>query len=142
MSIFESTTEFSAGLSVYGYVDEPFPNAGLNDMITSSHQFSRLLSHTMTITNEDYNLTTEDAIYRLNSSRRVSEANCVIFFSAQRDTTALPALLPTRLDVRVVAVGFDATDLTGIVKENGIAVSVPYDFTSQDVQNVVDAVLS
>ncbi|KAK5966245.1 hypothetical protein GCK32_005419 [Trichostrongylus colubriformis] len=145
-SIFESPAQFSAGLSVYGYVDEPFPNAGLNDMKTSYQQFSNLLTSKMIIKEDDYDLTTDDAINSLNSSPRINGGidgiNCVIFFSAQRDTTALPALLPALLDARIVAVGFDATDLSGIVKENGKAVSVPYDFTAQDVQNVVDAVLS
>ncbi|KAK6045425.1 hypothetical protein COOONC_17070 [Cooperia oncophora] len=59
------------------------------------------------------------------------------------DTNGLPELTPTLApgETTIVAVGFDATDLTGIVKQKGIAVSVPYAFTVDDVQNVVHAVL-
>ncbi|KAK6058534.1 hypothetical protein COOONC_03897 [Cooperia oncophora] len=83
------------------------------------------------------------AINILNKNSRLTEVNCLIFFSAQLDTNGLPELTPTLApgETTIVAVGFDATDLTGIVKQKGIAVSVPYAFTTEDVDSVVNAVL-
>ncbi|KAK6057629.1 hypothetical protein COOONC_04853 [Cooperia oncophora] len=83
------------------------------------------------------------AINILNKNSRLTEVNCLIFFSAQLDTNGLPELTPTLApgETTIVAVGFDATDLRGIVKQKGVAISVPYAFTKGDVQNVVSVVL-
>ncbi|VDO21698.1 unnamed protein product [Haemonchus placei] len=63
--------------------------------------------------------------------------------TGEKDTAGLPVLTPMLApSAKIVAVGFNDTDLTGIVKMNGTAVSVPYAFSTDDVQSVVQAVLS
>ncbi|KAK6009712.1 hypothetical protein OSTOST_25338 [Ostertagia ostertagi] len=59
------------------------------------------------------------------------------------DTSDLPVLKPQKMDsdATIVAVGFNSTNLEKIVDQKGRAVKVPFAFTSEDVQNVVKAVL-
>ncbi|VDO21706.1 unnamed protein product [Haemonchus placei] len=97
----------------------------------------------MTYDEDENDETTGDAINSINDYKGMSEVNCLIFFSALMDTAGLPELTPTLApNAKIVAVGFNGTDLMGIVRTNGTALSVPYAFSPDDVQNVVQAVLS
>ncbi|KAK6041681.1 hypothetical protein COOONC_20814 [Cooperia oncophora] len=84
------------------------------------------------------------AIYKINNYTNYGEVNCLVFISAQLNTTKLPELNPTSMgsSATIVAVGFNGTDLTGIVDQRGTAVSVPYEYNATDAQNVVEAVLN
>ncbi|KAK5983432.1 hypothetical protein GCK32_020291, partial [Trichostrongylus colubriformis] len=84
------------------------------------------------------------AITALNKNKRVAnETNCLIFFSAQLNTNKLPELSPKfASSATIVAVGLNMTDLGGIVKQKGTAVSVHNDFTEDDIDRVVSAVLT
>ncbi|XGW34484.1 hypothetical protein V3C99_018414 [Haemonchus contortus] len=144
-SLFDQGNGFKAGLSLYGYADagQRFPNAGLNSMSSTFAKFDNDLMTRMTYDEDGNDETTGNAINSINGYEGMSAVNCLIFFSAQKNTAGLPELTPMLAPIaKIVAVGFDDTDLTGIVKMNGNAVTVPYAFSTDDVQSVVKAVLS
>ncbi|EPB66344.1 hypothetical protein ANCCEY_14565 [Ancylostoma ceylanicum] len=61
--------------------------------------------------------------------------------TAEQDTKTLPQLNPQNMHLkRIVAVGFNGTDLTKVVPPGGVAVSVKYDYADEDVENVMDAI--
>ncbi|KHJ90614.1 hypothetical protein OESDEN_09541 [Oesophagostomum dentatum] len=82
------------------------------------------------------------AISTINSlSSADDRINCIVFFSAQRNTQSLPVLNPENQQIkRIVAVGFDSTDLTRVAGNRGIAVSVPYYWKDSDVENIMKAI--
>ncbi|EYC44158.1 hypothetical protein Y032_0470g2028 [Ancylostoma ceylanicum] len=61
----------------------------------------------------------------------------------RKDTEKLPKLQPKSKEwERIVAVGFDDTDLTNVTdKDRGVVVSIPYNFSEDDVKKVIDALL-
>ncbi|KHJ95420.1 hypothetical protein OESDEN_04635 [Oesophagostomum dentatum] len=62
--------------------------------------------------------------------------------SAQVDTSTLPKLNPKSKHLkRIVAVGFNETDLAGVVSDRGVAVKVPILFKPDDTENVLNAIL-
>ncbi|ETN74995.1 hypothetical protein NECAME_12582 [Necator americanus] len=62
--------------------------------------------------------------------------------TAKQDTTQLPKLNPINMGLeRIVAIGFNSTDLNGIIADNGVALSVPYHYLEDDVNLIIDAIL-
>ncbi|KHJ76177.1 hypothetical protein OESDEN_24203 [Oesophagostomum dentatum] len=87
-------------------------------------------------------MTTEKAIQVINNLSSIdTRINCLVFFSAQKNTQQLPLINPINKGItRIVAVGYDSTDLTKVVGTRGVAVSVPYYWKESDVENVVKAI--
>ncbi|KAK6012698.1 hypothetical protein OSTOST_22129, partial [Ostertagia ostertagi] len=116
--IFKIATEIRAVIAVYGYYEEHFPHVEVNDMRRSFPTFSPLLDK-MTYDKDADPLTTEEL-----------------------DTSGLPELKPNLCsDAVIVAVGFNGTNLRKIVEGRGQAISVPYAFEEEHIQEVVEAVL-
>ncbi|ETN86354.1 hypothetical protein NECAME_16383 [Necator americanus] len=91
-------------------------------------------------------LSTAEAIEELNNLKdEKNHVNCLIFLSAQENTTDLPPfdLESSNSSInRIVAVGLSETNLTKIVvPPRGVALSVSYNYTQNNVAEVVDAVL-
>ncbi|KHJ77782.1 hypothetical protein OESDEN_22598 [Oesophagostomum dentatum] len=87
-------------------------------------------------------LTTERAIQVINNlPAGDTRINCLVFFSAQKNTQLLTPINPINKEIkRIVAVGYDSTDLSKVVGTRGVAVSVPYYWKDSDVENVVKAI--
>ncbi|KAK6017302.1 hypothetical protein OSTOST_17178 [Ostertagia ostertagi] len=136
---------FKAGLALYGYAEKDFPGPGM-DCRDSFKGFSGALRR-MKVTTKGNGMNTKKAITSINNYGKYKttkrNVNCVVFLSAQHDTSDLPVLKPRKMDsdATIVAVGFNSTNLEKIVDQKGRAVKVPFAFTSEDVQNVVRAVL-
>ncbi|RCN33727.1 hypothetical protein ANCCAN_20430 [Ancylostoma caninum] len=132
----------TAGLWAYGHtLSTTSPDAALNSMMDEYDDFMGKLVE-LEYEEIDEPLSTADAIERINETydnRR--RANCLVFFSAQQNTGVLPQLNPQNMNLkRIVAVGFNSTDLSKVVPPGGVAVSVKYDYVDEDVENVMDAI--
>ncbi|KIH53741.1 hypothetical protein ANCDUO_16120 [Ancylostoma duodenale] len=137
-----STMSSTAGLWAYGHtLSTTSPDAALNSMMADYDDFMSKLVE-LEYEEVDEPLSTADAIERINETydnRR--RANCLVFFSAQQNTEVLPQLDPQNMNLkRIVAVGFNSTDLKKVVPPGGVAVSVRYDYVDEDVENVMDAI--
>ncbi|KHJ85047.1 hypothetical protein OESDEN_15232 [Oesophagostomum dentatum] len=88
-------------------------------------------------------LTFRNAIQVINSLPETeSRINCVVLFSAQNNTQTLPALNPQNKEIkRIVAVGYDSTDLSKVVGSRGVAVSVPFYWKDSHAQTILNAIL-
>ncbi|EYC33101.1 hypothetical protein Y032_0002g601 [Ancylostoma ceylanicum] len=91
-------------------------------------------------------LNTSDAIKVINQLEDPKHrANCLIFFSAQQDTSTLPRLDPSSSRSgfrRIVAIGFNETDLQHVVVQpRGVALSILLQYLRWDIEAVVNAVL-
>uniref|UniRef100_W6ND40 Uncharacterized protein n=1 Tax=Haemonchus contortus TaxID=6289 RepID=W6ND40_HAECO len=142
-SLFEKAN-FRGGLSLYGYVGQPFPNAGLNDIRSTFSRFRELLNG-MEYSEDGVLIKLKDAIDLINRYSKYTRVNCncLIFISAQHDTSGCSVLNPNLgSDRTIVGIGFNETDLSGIIGDQDRALKVPFEFTKKDVENVVDAVLS
>ncbi|RCN51830.1 hypothetical protein ANCCAN_01918, partial [Ancylostoma caninum] len=61
--------------------------------------------------------------------------------TSRKDTQELPKINPQHWQLdRVVAVGFNDTDLSGIVPYNGVAVPVPFSYKGKHISDVVSAI--
>ncbi|KAL6736481.1 hypothetical protein Aduo_006831 [Ancylostoma duodenale] len=140
---FKSTVGSKAGITKYGYVSTFSVHVALNELKDSHEEFTKVID---TAPDEDIAepFDTAEAIEIVNRFTKLNgHANALIFISAQKDTKNLPKLEPRSKDwKRIIAVGFDGTDLNNVVdKKKGVAVSVPYNFSMADVKNVIDALL-
>ncbi|RCN29349.1 hypothetical protein ANCCAN_24894 [Ancylostoma caninum] len=71
-----------------------------------------------------------------------TRVNSLIFISAQQDTSDLPHFKPKDCLKKVIAVGFNGTDLGKVVENvTGEAISISYNFSEHDARNVIDALL-
>ncbi|KAK6023877.1 hypothetical protein OSTOST_10325, partial [Ostertagia ostertagi] len=142
--LFDSTSQFRAGLSPYGHVRGTFLRDEFAKLESSFEGFRPLLNRMHYTTSGS----ATSATMALNAINRYKEfkknhVNCLIFFSAQLNPAGLPHLKPImEPNATLVAVGFNGVNLEHIVKGKGKAISVPYAFTSEHVQNVVNAVLA
>ncbi|EYC44162.1 hypothetical protein Y032_0470g2030 [Ancylostoma ceylanicum] len=140
---FKSTVESKAAITKYGYVKSFTIMAAINALKDMHEDFVRDIdTDPEDISTPPFN--TAEAIQRINRFDRVKgRANSLIFISAQKDTENLPKLEPKSKEwKRIIAVGFDGTDLTNVIdKDRGAAVSVPYNFSEDDVKKVIDALL-
>ncbi|EYB92508.1 hypothetical protein Y032_0193g1400 [Ancylostoma ceylanicum] len=137
-----STMSSTVGLWAYGHtLTTTSPDAALNFMMDEYDDFMDKLVE-LEYEEIDEPLSTADAIERINETYdNKRRANCIVFFSAQQDTKTLPQLNPQNMHLkRIVAVGFNGTDLTKVVPPGGVAVSVKYDYADEDVENVMDAI--
>ncbi|KHJ85145.1 hypothetical protein OESDEN_15133 [Oesophagostomum dentatum] len=130
----------TGGLWAYGYTDFP-TSPDLTKMTGSREEFEKQLEK-MKFTEAGDPLTTEMAIRVINNLPAGDiRINCLVFFSAQKNTQQLTPIDPKNKEIkRIVAVGYDSTDLTKVVGTRGIAVSVPYYWKDSDVENVVKAI--
>uniref|UniRef100_W6NDU8 Uncharacterized protein n=1 Tax=Haemonchus contortus TaxID=6289 RepID=W6NDU8_HAECO len=144
-SLFEKAN-FRGGLSLYGYVRQKFPEAGLNDIRSTFPRFRELLNG-MEYSEDSPLMELKNATDSINSTNCTvwerSGVNCLIFISAQYDTSGCSVLNPNLgSDRTIVGIGFNETDLSGIIGDQDRALKIPFKFTQKDVENVVDAVLS
>ncbi|KAL6736468.1 hypothetical protein Aduo_006818 [Ancylostoma duodenale] len=133
----------SAGFWAYGYTNfSKYANTSLENMTKDYNKFHRELLKMEYVKIADP-MTTREAIEEINqmyvSGRK---ANCIVFFSAQKNTKGLPKINPRNMQHadRVIAVGID-TDLGGIVPHYGEAVRVPLYYRDHYVEFVRDAIL-
>ncbi|EYC37287.1 hypothetical protein Y032_0809g2457 [Ancylostoma ceylanicum] len=144
VTFFSSRGNLTAGLAFYGYVKNlPFNlNPALNDMKSSAEDFVKKVDAELWLRNTVNPSNTREAIQKINSFTKIrGRANCMIIISEQENTKDLPPLDPPRDWKRIVAVGFNGTNLTRIVSPTrGKAISVPYKFTDKDVEEVVNGV--
>ncbi|EYC06850.1 hypothetical protein Y032_0073g735 [Ancylostoma ceylanicum] len=133
----------TAGFWAYGYTNfSKSANTSLETMTKNYYKFNEELLK-MEYFNTTDPWTTKEAIEELNrmyvSGRR---ANCIVFFSAQKNTTGLPQINPKNMDHadRVIAVGID-TDLRGIVPYYGQAVRIPLYYRNDYVYRVLTAIM-
>ncbi|KAK6738415.1 hypothetical protein RB195_020494 [Necator americanus] len=144
--LFEAEGFSSLGLWLYGHT-ELFTSLedALNYMRTSPFEFLEDLQE-VSYSAEDKPVTTASAIKKLNELvDKENRVNCLIFFSAQEKIAELPRLEPdcSKSGInRIVAVGLSDTNLHRVVvPPQGVAVRVPYSFTSKNVEEVVAAVM-
>ncbi|KHJ95421.1 hypothetical protein OESDEN_04636 [Oesophagostomum dentatum] len=106
----------TAGLWAYGYTS--FPASPDISNFTETYEEFRVVLEKMNFANVSNPITT-----------------------ARRNTLPLPVLYPKSKEIkRIVAVGFDNTDLSETVGKGGIAVSVPYFWKEPDVANILEAI--
>ncbi|KAL6744167.1 hypothetical protein Aduo_017128 [Ancylostoma duodenale] len=91
-------------------------------------------------------LNTSDAIRVINQLEDPKRrANCLIFFSAQQDTSKLPQLNPSPSKSafqRIVAIGFNETDLQHVVvPPRGVALSISVQYMGWELEALVNAIL-
>ncbi|KAL6736483.1 hypothetical protein Aduo_006833 [Ancylostoma duodenale] len=147
-SFFNSSGNLTAGLAIYGYVSMLPINLipALNSMTSSPESFNKELDKEIWLRDTDEPSDTTEAIQEINDFKKVKgRANCLIFISAHSilriNTEGLPPLDPPQDWERIVAVGFNGTDLSKVaVPPRGKAVSVPYSFAAENVEDVVDGV--
>ncbi|RCN37082.1 hypothetical protein ANCCAN_17012, partial [Ancylostoma caninum] len=136
----------SIGIWIYGHARRCLSiDESLNKMYTDLRDFQDDLWDNDVVKVEKA-LNTSDAIRvinRLEDPKR--RANCLIFFSAQHDTSTLPQLEPNPSKSafqRIVAIGFNETDLRHIVvPPRGVALSIPVQYMRWDLEAVVNAIL-
>ncbi|EYC06572.1 hypothetical protein Y032_0075g967 [Ancylostoma ceylanicum] len=136
----------SIGMWIYGHsrrflsIDE-----SLNNMYTNLQDFQQDLWDN-DVVEVDKPLNTSDTIKVINQLEDPQHrANCLIFFSAQEDTSTLPQLDPNPSKSafrRIVAIGFNDTDLQHVVVQpRGVALSIPMEYMGEDIKAVVNAIL-
>ncbi|ETN74997.1 hypothetical protein NECAME_12584, partial [Necator americanus] len=130
----------SVALWVYGFTNYP-KSPDLSKTHRNYEDFVTELRNVV-YTNIKDPLTTGRAIEVLNKLQdNAKQANCLVFFSAQENTKLLPMLDPQNANFeRIVAVGFNSTDLNEVVGDRGTAVPVPRYYLDGHVQNVLDAI--
>ncbi|RCN39434.1 hypothetical protein ANCCAN_14640 [Ancylostoma caninum] len=136
----------SLGIWIYGHARRCLSiDESLNKMYTDLRDFEDDLWDNDVVKVEKA-LNTSDAIRvinRLEDPQR--RANCLIFFSAQQDTSTLPRLDPNpsrSAFQRIVAIGFNEADLQHIVvPPRGVALSIPLYYMGHDLEAVVNAIL-
>ncbi|RCN51842.1 hypothetical protein ANCCAN_01930 [Ancylostoma caninum] len=68
--------------------------------------------------------------------------NCLVFYSAAKNTTGLPKIDPKYLGLeKIVAVGLDNANLKALIPSNGIDVMVPKRFVDAHVDRIVNAIM-
>ncbi|RCN37081.1 hypothetical protein ANCCAN_17011, partial [Ancylostoma caninum] len=136
----------SIGIWIYGHARRCLSiDESLNKMYTDLRDFEDDLWDNDVIEVEKA-LNTSDAIKVINELEDPKRrANCLIFFSAQQDTSTLPRLDPNpsrSAFQRIVAIGFNETDLQHIVvPPRGVALSIPLYYMGRDLEAVVNAIL-
>ncbi|KHJ95419.1 hypothetical protein OESDEN_04634 [Oesophagostomum dentatum] len=149
-----NTTEINAKAGVWAYGFTKFyprsPDLGMVNATTYLEFVQQLSKFWFDMKVEDP-LTTSRAIQIINNiPEDDARANCLVFISGQScysnhfrvDTSTLPKLNPRSKHLkRIVAVGFNETDLTEVVGDRGVAVKVPIMFKLDDTLNVLDAIL-
>ncbi|RCN25116.1 hypothetical protein ANCCAN_29174, partial [Ancylostoma caninum] len=139
--LFQNQDISSMGLWLYGYTEKfASLDESLNNMRSSYDLLLNDLYDIKYNNRGDKPLSTAKAIETLNNlvdgNNRV---NCLIFFSAQENTSELPRLDPDQNKSkinRIVGVGFSGTSLYKVITPRGVAVSVPYIYTEHDVERV------
>ncbi|ETN83759.1 hypothetical protein NECAME_17350 [Necator americanus] len=143
--LYRKTENSTVGITTYGFVPVQPLNLipALNGMKQDNEDFAKHVKLQTRLRDAETASTTREAINEINDFKHVrGRANCLIFFSAQNNTKDLPPLKPPKDWKRIVAVGFDDTNLTNVVEPpRGVAVSVPYWFKKENVEEVVEAVL-
>ncbi|KAK6739144.1 hypothetical protein RB195_020920 [Necator americanus] len=138
---FEEPLGYSAGLWAYGF--SKFPKSpDLNRMSFNYDEIKTYLDDIKYTAIVDP-LKTSSAVDAINKLKdNGSRANCLVFFSAEMNSTALPKLNPQNKKFkRIVAVGLNDTDLSSVITSDGISVSVPLHPRSEDVKSVIDAIM-
>ncbi|CAJ0604962.1 unnamed protein product [Cylicocyclus nassatus] len=129
-----------AGVWAYGYTT--FPKSPDLSKITANRSVFRDELFKMQYQHRSDPLTTSNAIEVINKLGADSRVNCLVFFSASNDTKSLPKLNPQNKGIeRIVAVGFADADLSDLVTDRGVAVSVPLRFLDEHVELVLKAIL-
>ncbi|EYC06871.1 hypothetical protein Y032_0073g746 [Ancylostoma ceylanicum] len=138
---FEETPISRIGLWAYGHTKLP-KKPDLSKMSNNLDEFVNDL-HNMAYEYNADPLNTENAIKTINELQDDgSMVNCLVFFSARQDTYSLPKLDPANNKFkRIVAVGYNNTDLSGVVGSRGVAIKVPYYYLDGDVSTVIDAIM-
>ncbi|EYC06845.1 hypothetical protein Y032_0073g734 [Ancylostoma ceylanicum] len=132
----------SIALWAYGYTIFPkSANTSLEKMSKNYYEFYEEFENMVYYRTADP-LSTSRAIEEINTMYDSEKrADCLVFFSAQKNTQELPKINPQHWQLdRVVAVGFNDTDLSGIVPSNGVAVSVPFSYKGKHISDVVYAI--
>nr|CDJ81007.1 unnamed protein product [Haemonchus contortus] len=136
---------FRGGLSLYGSTDIAFPNAGLNHIQFTVQRFRELLKDMKYCNYCNNTIELGEAIDLINGYFKYKgvKCNCLIFISAQHDTSGCAVLNPDLASDRtIVGIGFNETDLSEIIGDHDRALKVPFNFTDENIAEVVDAVLS
>ncbi|CAJ0604960.1 unnamed protein product [Cylicocyclus nassatus] len=135
----DKSTITNGGLWAYGY--SAFPQSpDLNKINNNFTAFSSDIQN-MKYHQTDNPMTPARAIEIINNlPANDKRVNCIVFFCAPRNASALPKLNPLNKKIkRIVGVGLVGTDLSYVVEERGVAVSVFYYF-SDDRQKVLQAI--
>ncbi|KAL6736463.1 hypothetical protein Aduo_006814 [Ancylostoma duodenale] len=138
---FEESSISRIGLWAYGHANYP-KKPDLSNMNSNFEDFFSDLDNMEFQFSKDP-MNTETAIGVINGLQDDgSMVNCLVFFSARQDTQSLPKLNPQNKKFkRIVAVGYNNTDLSGVVGSRGVAVSVPYHYFDSDVATIIDAIM-
>ncbi|KIH56611.1 hypothetical protein ANCDUO_13208 [Ancylostoma duodenale] len=145
---FEKSNTSTVALWAYGYTDySKDVEKSLEKLIPNYKQLATELEK-MKLFETNSPLTTAKyenhlAIEAINAMvDRQNRVNCLVFFSAQKDTGSLPKLNPSNTNIEtIVAVGYDNTKLNNIVPRNGVALSIPLHFLDDHVDYIVSAML-
>ncbi|CAJ0604959.1 unnamed protein product [Cylicocyclus nassatus] len=137
--IFAAKSNVATGIWAYGYTR--FPRAPSLDRMCTN--YNDLLQEIKSLQYSPIQnpINTARAIEVINSLGNDERVNCLVFFSAENNTM-LPKLNPQNKEIkRVVGVGFAGTDLRSVVGQSGVAVSVPYYYLNENVEEVVEAII-
>ncbi|KAK6739140.1 hypothetical protein RB195_020919 [Necator americanus] len=141
-SLLEQSPTSTIGFWAYGHTKIPkSPITALDRMSQKYVDFVHALEEMEYVQVEDP-LSTSQAIEVINKADdKSNRANCLIFFSAQPDSENLPRLDPKNMNIdRIVAIGFNSTDLSYITAKNAVALSIPYEYNSAHVDAVIKAI--
>ncbi|EPB80201.1 hypothetical protein ANCCEY_00756 [Ancylostoma ceylanicum] len=150
---FQRTDVSTAGIAAYGYVPE-IPvnlNTALNKMAVSHREFARNLEMDTELRNDRAHSITLDALCEIKKFVDLKgRANCLVFLSADQMIHSLRKITSKCANLilgheweRVVAVGFNETDLSNLVESpQGTSVMVPEHYEEKHVQLVVENILA
>ncbi|KAL6736459.1 hypothetical protein Aduo_006812 [Ancylostoma duodenale] len=141
--LFGRSSQSSLGLWAYGYTNfSKDPSTSLGRIRKNHEDFKGDLVSFDYVKISDP-LTTKTAIEALNAMRDNNKRiNCLVFYSAIKNTNGLPTIDPENLGLeKVVAVGLDNANLNALLPSNGIAVSVPKHFLDSHVTQIVNAIM-
>ncbi|KAL6736470.1 hypothetical protein Aduo_006820 [Ancylostoma duodenale] len=142
-SLIQASPTSTMGFWAYGYTKiSKSPSSALYNMSSGYSDFILALEEMEYVEVADP-VTTTKAIEAINDAEDTAgRANCLIFFSAQQNPQGLPRLNPKKMKLeKVVAVGFNDTDLSNVIPENGKSVSVPFDYGDAHVADVMNAII-
>ncbi|RCN51834.1 hypothetical protein ANCCAN_01922 [Ancylostoma caninum] len=140
--LFDFDSKTSLGLWAFGHTDySEEPSKSLEKMRNKYGDFEKDIN-AMEYVKKQNPMKTSKAIEAINAMRdNGNRINCLVFFSAIKDTKGLPQINPQHLNLeRIVAVGLNETDLDDLVPANGAVLSIPYNFIDVDVKLITDTI--
>ncbi|RCN49341.1 hypothetical protein ANCCAN_04592 [Ancylostoma caninum] len=148
---FQRTDVSTAGIAAYGYVPELPINLdpALNKMAISHRGFAKNVQIDTELRSDRLHSITSDALCALKKFKDLKgRANCLVFFSADKSIASPQKINSKYLKLgheweRVVAVGFNDTDLSNLVESpQGTSLMVPHHYEEKHVRLVVDDILA